>query len=166
MEAPGGAEPPSLETDDTALLALDRAPLPGILQVTNGVQTYWPNHGDGRWGEARPVGETPTISSFGESGVLFADADGSATSDMLVAGSQPLHGYFENGGDEGWTRFVAYPEGHAAAPPWSSGQVRLMDDDGDGPGRRDLEWQRRVHRVAQRRRGRLVGAAGSPDRER
>ncbi len=132
MEAPGGAEPPSLETDDTALLALDRAPLPGILQVTNGVQTYWPNRGDGRWGEARPVGETPTISSFGESGVLFADADGSATSDMLVAGSQPLHGYFENGGDEGWTRFVPYPEGHAAAPPWSSGQVRLMDADGDG----------------------------------
>jgi RHS repeat-associated protein len=132
MEASNGSEPPSLDGADTALVTLDRAPLPGVLQVVNGEQLYWPNRGDGRWGEARPVGETPTVTSFGASGVLFADADGSARADMLVAGDQPVHGYYENGGDEGWTRFVAYPRGHAAAPPWASGQVRLMDVDGDG----------------------------------
>jgi len=132
MEAPGGAEPPAIDSSDTALVTLDRAPLPGVLQVVNGEQWYWPNLGDGRWGEARPVAETPTIDSFGESGVLFADADGSATADMIVAGAQPLHGYFENGGEDGWSRFVAYPRGHAAAPPWTSGTVRLMDADGDG----------------------------------
>ncbi len=132
MEAPAGADPPALDAADTALVTLDRAPLPGVLQVVNGEQWYWPNRGDGRWGEARPVAETPTIDSFGESGVLFADVDGSARAAMLVAGVQPVHGYFENGGEEGWSRFVAYPRGHAAAPPWSSGAVRLMDANRDG----------------------------------
>ena len=132
MEGGGGALPPALDSPDTALVTLDGAPLPGLLQVSNGAQWYWPNRGDGRWGDARPVAETPTITSFGSSGVLFADADASARADMIVAGSQPVHGYYENGGADGWSRFVAYPPGHAAAPPWSSGQVRLMDADGDG----------------------------------
>ena len=132
MEGASGAEPPPIDGSDTALVTLDRAPLPGVLQVINGSQFYWPNRGAGRWGEARLVAETPDVTSFGNSGVLFLDADGSATADMIVAGSQPLHGYYENGGDAGWTRFVAYPRGHAAAPSWSSGQVRLMDINGDG----------------------------------
>lgn len=132
MQAPGVTEPPSLDASDTALVTLDRAPLPGVLQVTNGQQWYWPNQGEGRWGDARPVAETPNISSFGDSGVLFLDADGSAEPDMLVAGSQAVHGYYENGGDAGWGRFVAYPPGHAAAPTWSSGQVRLTDLNADG----------------------------------
>jgi RHS repeat-associated protein len=153
MEAPSGADPPALDTADTALVTLDHAPLPGVLQVTNGEQWYWPNRGDGRWGEARPVAETPTIDSFGESGVLFLDADGSARQAMLVAGAQPLHGYFENGGEEGWSRFVAYPRGHAAAPPWSSGQVRLMDADGDG----------RVDAIASDTNGFTVWRNGGPD---
>ena len=37
---------------------------------------------------------------------------------MLVAAPTPRHGYYENGGRAGWARFVAYPRGHAAAPPW------------------------------------------------
>ena len=132
MEAPEGAEPPSLDTPDTALVTLDDAPLPGILQVVDERQLYWPNRGDGTWGAPREVGETPGIASFGASGALFADTNGSGTADLLVTGAQPLHGYFENGGTDGWTRFVPYPEGHAAAPPWESGTVRLTDVDGDG----------------------------------
>lgn len=132
MEAPDGAEPPPLDTSDTALVTLDDAPLPGVLQVVGGRQFYWPNRGDGRWGPVRPVGETEGVDSFGASGVLFADATGSGTPDLLVGGDQSQHGYYENGGADGWGRFVAYPEGHAASPPWSSGTVRLMDYDGDG----------------------------------
>ncbi|MBC6461716.1 toxin TcdB middle/N-terminal domain-containing protein [Actinomadura sp. HBU206391] len=154
IEPPAAAAaPPTLDAVDTALVTLDRAPLPGVLQVTGGQQWYWPNRGDGRWGRARPVAETPTIGSFGESGVLFADADGSGTADMLVAGVQPVHGYYENGGDDGWARFVAYPRGHAAAPPWSSGTVRLMDVDGDG----------RVDAIASDTTGFTVWRNGGPD---
>ena len=50
MEAPDGAEPPPLDTPDTALVTLDGAPLPGVLQVTGGSQIYWQNLGDGALG--------------------------------------------------------------------------------------------------------------------
>src|SRR4051812_29582273 len=121
MEASEGGEPPSLDAADTALVTLDNAPLPGILQVVNGRQFYWPNLGNGQWGAARVVGETPEIDSFGASGTLFLDPTGSGRAAMLVAGAQPQHGYYENGGADGWSRFVPYPVGHPAAPPWDSG---------------------------------------------
>lgn len=132
METPDGAEPPTLDAPDTALVTLEDAPLPGVLQVVDGRQLYWPNDGKGQWGAPRPVGDTQGIDSFGASGVVLADATGSGTADLLVGGDQAQHGYYENGGADGWARFVTYPQGHAAAPPWASGTVRLMDVDGDG----------------------------------
>ena len=132
MEAPHGTEPPSLDTADTALVTLDDAPLPGILQAADGTQLYWPNLGDGRWGAPREVGESQGVDSFGASGVVLADATGSGTADMLVGSDTFPNGYYENSGSAGWGRFVAYPQGHAAAPPWGSGTVRLMDCDADG----------------------------------
>jgi RHS repeat-associated protein len=132
LESEDGPEPPPLTDPDTALITLDNAPLPGVLQVVSGEQFYWPNRGNGKWGYPQRVAKVPAVASFTQSGVLFVDADASGTADMIIAGADPLHGYFENGGREGWARFVAYPRSRAAAPEWNSGRIRLTDADGDG----------------------------------
>ncbi|MBA2277631.1 MAG: VCBS repeat-containing protein, partial [Chloroflexia bacterium] len=125
-------QPPALTDPDVALITLDNAPLPGVLQIRNGRQYYWPNRGDGRWGAPSPLGTTPRVDSFVDDGVLFIDADASGTADLVLAGGDGPPGYYENGGRDGWRRFVAYPRGTSAVPPWSSGRIRLTDIDGDG----------------------------------
>jgi RHS repeat-associated protein len=132
MEAPEGPQPPPLSDPDVALVTLDDAPLPGVLQIVNGHHHYWRNRGDGSWGHPRPLLQTPTVDSVAQSGVAFVDADGSGTADMIVAGVHPLHGYYQNDGARGWAGFVAYPRGKRATPAWDSGRIRLTDTDGDG----------------------------------
>ncbi len=132
MAAPEGPQPPPLNDPDAALVTLDDAPLPGVLHIANGRQHYWRNRGDGTWAHPQPVVQAPTVASFAQAGVAFMDADGSGTADMIVAGPHPLHGYYENGGKDGWTTFVAYPRGRRATPDWTSGRVRLTDANGDG----------------------------------
>jgi YD repeat-containing protein len=129
---PDGSEPPPLSDDDVALVTLDDAPLPGILQVVNGRQYYWRNRG-GAWSHPAPVARTPRLSSFSRAGVAFVDVDASGTPDMIQAGSdEAMPGYYENGGRQGWSRFVAYPRDRHPAPAWTSGRLRLADLDGDG----------------------------------
>ncbi|HFB97926.1 MAG TPA: hypothetical protein ENJ62_02185, partial [Bryobacterales bacterium] len=60
MESEGPA-PPSLEDPDAALVSLDDAPLPGVLQVVNGRQRYWRNRGDGSWAWPVPVENAPRL---------------------------------------------------------------------------------------------------------
>ena len=130
--AEGGPNPAALTEDDVALLNMDQTPLPGILQVRNGKQYYWRNRGDGTWAFPRPVERTPNIRSFGREGLAFVDMDSSGNADLLVAADDRLPGYYENGGAEGWTRFVAFPRGQRTSPTWSSRSLRLLDADGDG----------------------------------
>ena len=130
--ATDGPEPPPLSDPETALVTLDSAPLPGILQVSAGRQWYWRNRGDGTWGYPEPVRQSPSINSFAQAGVALMDADGSGTADLMTVGPDPLHGYYENGGALGWARFVAYPRGRRSTPDWLSGRIRLTDADGDG----------------------------------
>jgi RHS repeat-associated protein len=132
IDAPDGPQPPPLNEPDVALVTLDDAPLPGMLRITNGQLHYWRNRGDGTWAHPVPLRDTPAIDSFADDGVAFVDSDGSGTADMLLTGAHPLHGYYENGGASGWSRFVAYPRGARAVPEWTSGRVRLTDVDGDG----------------------------------
>ncbi len=132
MEAADGPEPPPLSDPETALVTLDQAPLPGILQVSAGRQWYWRNRGNGTWGYPEPVRQSPSIDSFAQTGVALVDADGSGTADLVTVGADPLHGYYENGGDQGWSRFVAYPRGRRSTPDWTSGRIRLTDADGNG----------------------------------
>jgi RHS repeat-associated protein len=132
MGAPEGPQPPPIDDPDSALVILDNAPLPGILQISNGRQLYWRNRGDGTWTHPGPMLQTPVVASFAQTGVAFIDADSSGTADMIVAGTHPLHGYYENGGRNGWTTFVAYPRGRRTTPDWNSGRIRLTDTDGDG----------------------------------
>lgn len=128
-----GSQPPALSEQDTALVTLDDAPLPGILQVVNGRQYYWRNRGDATWSRPAPVTRTPRLTSFGRAGVAFMDVDSSGTADMVQAGDEDsLPGYYENGGRRGWSRFVAYRRGSRSMPEWNSGRIRLTDADGDG----------------------------------
>ncbi len=127
-----GSEPPALSDPDAALVTLDEAPLPGILQVVNGRQHYWRNRGDGSWAWPVPVEKAPRLASFARDGVAFLDADASGTADLLIAGDEPLPGYYENGGRRGWVRFVAYPRGSRARPDWRRPGTRVADADGNG----------------------------------
>ncbi|HLV00237.1 MAG TPA: toxin TcdB middle/N-terminal domain-containing protein, partial [Acidobacteriota bacterium] len=128
-----GAQPPLLDDPEAALIVLDNAPLPGILQVVGGKQYYWANQGDGTWAHPVPLQRQPLIGSFQREGVAFIDVDASGTADLLQAGSnEPIPGYYENGGREGWKRFVAYPRASRTKPAWASGNTRLTDADGNG----------------------------------
>ncbi|MCB0076249.1 MAG: VCBS repeat-containing protein [Anaerolineales bacterium] len=131
--AAGAAPPPPLSDHETALLALDDLPLPGILSNQSGRQFYWPNDGAGGWGHPRPLSGTPFASSFAQAGVQFIDMEGSGTADMLVGvGSNPLNGYYPNAGANGFAQFRPYPAQARVMPPFESGRVRLYDIEGDG----------------------------------
>ncbi|MGP1373759.1 MAG: SpvB/TcaC N-terminal domain-containing protein [Almyronema sp.] len=131
--APGTPAPPPLSDRETALLALDDLPLPGILANRNGRQYYWPNTGEGHWGLPRSLDQAPFAASFAADGVQFVDMDGSGSADMLVGvGSNPLNGYYENDGAAGFGSFRPYPTQARVLPPFESGRVRLYDIEGDG----------------------------------
>jgi len=130
---PGDPEPPPLSDPDTALIGLDDVPLRGILSNRGGRHAYWPYDGEGGWAHPRLPGDTPLVTSFVMEGVQFVDMDGTGAADMLVgAGTSVMPGYYENRGRRGFGGFAAYPRQARAAPPLSSGRVRLGDLDGDG----------------------------------
>ena len=131
--APGDPAPRSLADRETALLALDDLPLPGVLENQNGRLFFWPNNGRGGWATARALKETPQVASFADDGVQFLDIDGDGHADMLVGvGQSALQGYYPTRGRAGFGDFVAYPRGAAQRPPFEGGRARLADFDGDG----------------------------------
>ena len=126
-------DPQPLSDPDTALIALDDLPLPGVLENRSGRLYYWPNNGRGGWGTARPLASMPQAASFAGEGVQFLDVDGNGRADMLVGvGRSPLQGFYPNGGGTGFGDFVAYPRGASQRPPFELGRARLADLDGDG----------------------------------
>jgi RHS repeat-associated protein len=131
MKSKGGP-PPGLDDEDTALVTLDNAPLPGILINRNGSQYYWANRGDGFWEPAKPLRRAPLVSSFSRAGLSFVDMDGSGTADLMVANPDNLQGYYENKGNDGWGNFVAFPRGSRGVPSWSDSNLRLTDVNQDG----------------------------------
>ncbi|MGB1250785.1 MAG: toxin TcdB middle/N-terminal domain-containing protein [Candidatus Promineifilaceae bacterium] len=129
----GDPVPPPLTDNETTLIALDDLPLPGIITNRNGRHIYWPNDGDGSWGYPRILPAAPFVNSFAAEGVQFIDMDATGSADMLVGiGSNPLNGYYENGGADGFRNFVPYPTQARVLPPFDSGRVRMGDFDGDG----------------------------------
>lgn len=130
---PGDPLPPPLDDPNTALVALDDLPLPGILTNRNGRHYYWPNTGSGGWDFPRPLKEAPHVGSFGAAGVQFMDMDATGSADMLVGiGGNPLNGYYENRGGQGFGNFAPYPRQARVLPPFEGGRTRLGDLDGDG----------------------------------
>jgi len=130
---PGDALPKALNDPETALLALDNLPLPGVLQNAGGRLYYWPNLGNGRFGAARPLRAAPQAASFAGDGVQFLDVEGNGNADMLVGlGLSPLQGFYPNNGSSGFGEFVAYPRSAPQRPPFELGRARLADLNGDG----------------------------------
>jgi RHS repeat-associated protein len=127
-----GTAPPPLTDEDVALVTLDDAPLPGVLMNRDGRQYYWANRGADGWAAPRPLPRAPLVSSFARDGLAFVDMDGSGTADLMVADPDAQQGYYQNGGREGWSRFVAFPRGRRSTPQWSDASLRLLDANGDG----------------------------------
>ena len=123
--------PPPLNDPQVALINLDQAPLPGVLQVVEGRQYYWRNNGKG-WDAPRTLPPTPFAGSLARSGVAFMDMNGNGKPDLMLLAEGGLPGYYENDGQNGWGRFVAYPRNRRAAPDWTSRRIRVADNDADG----------------------------------
>ncbi len=113
--------PPSLDDQDVALVTLDDAPLPGILENRNGREFYWPNSGQGSWGAPHPLARAPLATSFARSGLAFVDMNGSGTADLMLAAPDTTPGYFQNAGADGWGDFVAFP---LRREPFRPGPIR------------------------------------------
>lgn len=126
-----GGEPPPLDDPDTALVVLDDAPLPGLLQIVNGKQWYRPNTGSG-FGPPRPLPDAPFAGSIGTSGAAFVDLNGNGRADLMLLAPDSVRGYYENGGRHGWDAFVAFPRNSSAQPDWTGGRLRFADADADG----------------------------------
>ena len=126
-----GGEPPALDDPDAALVTLDQAPLPGVLEVTGGKQFYWRNNGAG-WDEPQALPSAPFGGSIASAGAAFIDINGNGKADLMLLAPGYIPGYFENNGQQGWGRFVAYPRNAAATPDWQSGRLRFADNDADG----------------------------------
>lgn len=125
--------PPPLTDSDTNLVPLGAGGLPSIVQARNGRFTHWPNDGAGGFAAGRPLRDTPAIAGLRESGVQILDLDGDGRVDLLVGvGGHAINGYYTEGGEDGWGRFVAYPRANRAVPPFESGRARMADLDGDG----------------------------------
>lgn len=145
-------QPPPLTDPETALIALDDLPLPGVVHNQHGRHYYWPNDGRG-WGMAQKLADAPFVRSFAAEGVAFIDMDGNGSADALVGiGQNPLNGYYENRGGDGFGNFVAYARQARVMPPFESGRVRLGDLDGDGVV--DALYSTRRGLISYRNRGR------------
>jgi RHS repeat-associated protein len=124
-------DPPPLDDPAATLITLDQAPLPGILEIRGGEQVYWRNNGAG-WDLPRPLPSAPFGGSIQSAGAAFLDVNGNGKADLLLLAPGHTPGYFENNGQQGWGRFVAYPRTASATPDWQSGRLRFADNDTDG----------------------------------
>jgi RHS repeat-associated protein len=125
------AEPPALDDPDVALVTLDSAPLPGILEIAGGEQFYWRNNGGG-WDFPQRLTEAPFGGSIASAGAAFIDVNGNGKADLMLLAPGSVPGYFENAGQLGWGDFVAYPRNESATPDWLGGRLRFSDNDADG----------------------------------
>ena len=126
-----GSEPPPLDDPDAALIILDQAPLPGVLEVSGGKQFYWRNNGGG-WDYPQALPTAPFGGSIASAGAAFIDSSGNGKPDLMLLAPGYVPGYFENNGQQGWGDFVVYPRNASATPDWLSGRLRFADNDADG----------------------------------
>jgi len=125
------SEPPPLDDPDAALIILDQAPLPGVLEIIGGKQFYWRNNGAG-WDYPQALPSAPFGGSIASAGAVFIDVNGNGKADLMLLAPGSVPGYFENNGQQGWGQFVAYPRNASATPDWQSERLRFADNDLDG----------------------------------
>jgi RHS repeat-associated protein len=126
-----GSDPPPLDDPGATLITLDQAPLPGVLEISEGKQFYWRNNGAG-WDYPEALPSAPFGGSIQSAGATFIDMNGNGKADLTLLATGYTAGYFENDGQRGWGAFVAYPRNASATPDWSGGRLRFADNDMDG----------------------------------
>jgi RHS repeat-associated protein len=104
----------------TILLAdLSGDGLRDLVRVENGSICYWPNLGQGKFGAKVTMANPPVFDApdgFDAKRVLFADIDGTGTSDVLYAGGHGVR-YWLNQAGNAWSdpTDVALPPDHSVA---------------------------------------------------
>ncbi|HEY4243295.1 MAG TPA: SpvB/TcaC N-terminal domain-containing protein [Kofleriaceae bacterium] len=102
-----------------ALADLSGDGLRDLVRVENGSVCYWPNLGQGRFGAKVTMANAPVFDrpdQFQPARVLFADIDGTGTTDILYAGAGVT--YWLNQAGNAWsgpTAVAALPPDHGAA---------------------------------------------------
>ena len=88
----------------------------------------------GRWGSAEPLRPPRSHPHLRAAGLAFVDMDGSGYRRLMVANKMSsAQGYYENGGREGWSPFVAFPASNRSDAGLDRSEFsRLTDVDGDG----------------------------------
>lgn len=132
LDADPVSPPPPLTEPDTVVTTLGRGVRPGVLQTRGSTFVFWPAEGSG-FGAPKVLRDTPPIAGLREAGAQLLDLDGDGRVDLLVGvGGRNLRGYYEGGGEVGFSRFVAYPRSARAVPPFEGGRTRMVDLSGDG----------------------------------
>jgi RHS repeat-associated protein len=119
--------PPMPGTVATEVVDLDGNGLPGVIQATATSHRYWSNRG-GAWQASQPVRSFPRGTSLDRAGVRFADMNGDAKADLLVADTRSAL-YFPGSGAVAWSAPIfsrQVPQFDATDP-----SVRLLDADGN-----------------------------------
>lgn len=119
--------PPMPGTVATEVVDLEGNGLPGVIQATATSHRYWSNRG-GAWQASQRVRSFPRGTSLDRAGVRFADMNGDAKADLLVADTRAAL-YFPGSGTVAWAAPIfsrQVPQFDATDPA-----VRLLDADGN-----------------------------------
>src|SRR5262249_36923078 len=125
-----GDPPPSLEEPGTTLVDMNGDGLPDVLRTDTAGHRYWPNRGNGRFGNRRTLGLVPAGMEVGKPGVSFADLNGDGTADLFRV-TDRLGLAIRNTGEGAWAQRPTVYRQQVRFQLSSTG-TRLVDLDGDG----------------------------------
>lgn len=110
---------------------MDGDGLADVVRVQNGRVEYWPNLGNGRFGEAVVLDGSPQFAAddeFDATRLRFVDLDGSGTADIIYVGSGEIRTWINASGNE------LTPGPRLRGMPYldRSASIRVLDFLGDG----------------------------------
>jgi RHS repeat-associated protein len=124
------ATPPSLDNPDTTLVDMTGDGLPDVLQTGPGGHRFWPNKGNGTFGDMRTLDVAPVGLDLSTPGVSFADMNGDGAADLFRVDTR-LGIYVANTAVGAWAkRPTVYRQ--QLNLRLSATDTRLVDLDGDG----------------------------------
>lgn len=122
--------PASLDTADTTLVDMTGDGLPDVLQTGPGGQRFWPNQGNGTFGDVRTLDVAPVGLDLSTPGVSFADMNGDGAADLFRVDTR-LGMFVANTAAGAWAkRPTVYRQ--QLNLRLSATDTRLADLDGDG----------------------------------
>ena len=119
--------PPGVGSDPSVRFAdMNGDGLVDVVQVRSRQIVYWPNLGNGRWGEKRVMAGSPPFDSVSES-VLLGDVDGDGAADLILHTGEALHVFLNRAGEA-----FSEPWSYTRAPRPSPNRSLLADMMGTG----------------------------------